>query len=174
MFFADKSLNFTFRHCILGDLSGHCETSRRFVDSCSVACWPGAGVGVLHVGHADGGVADSVVDHRVHRDRHAVLRQHLDTHLHCTWAASWHLPHLLGRHTEGDGPQVHSLVRLDAGKNEKYALKAQFRGSCLNLKRYIPGPFAPPGSNLPILNITALSYSWTTCKQISLRRSSEQ
>ena len=41
---------------------------------------------------------------------------------------------------------------------------------------HLPGPFAPPGSNLPILNITALSYSWTTCKQISLRlrRSSEQ
>ena len=47
------------------------------------------------------------------------------------------LAHLLGRHTEGDGAQVHSLVRLDAGKNEKYPLKAQFRGSCLNLKIYI-------------------------------------
>ena len=69
------------------------------------------------------------------------------------------LAHLLGRHTEGDGAQVHSLVRLDAGKNEKYPLKARFRGSSTNLNRYIPGPFAPPGSNLPILNITALSYS---------------
>ena len=27
---------------------------------------PGAVVGVLHVGHTDGGVADPVVDHRVH------------------------------------------------------------------------------------------------------------
>ena len=38
---------------------------------------PGAVVGVLHVGDADGGVADPVVHHRVHRDRHAVLGQHL-------------------------------------------------------------------------------------------------
>ena len=42
-------------------------------------CIPGAVVSVLHVGDADGGVADSVVDHRVHRHRHAVLRQHLRT-----------------------------------------------------------------------------------------------
>ena len=42
-------------------------------------CIPGAVVSVLHVGDADGGVADSVVDHRVHRHRHAVLRQHLHT-----------------------------------------------------------------------------------------------
>ena len=42
-------------------------------------CAPGAVVSVLHVGDADGGVADSVVDHRVHRHRHAVLRQHLHT-----------------------------------------------------------------------------------------------
>ena len=41
------------------------------------ACAPGAVVSVLHVGDAHGGVADSVVDHRVHRHRHAVLRQHL-------------------------------------------------------------------------------------------------
>ena len=34
-------------------------------------------VGVLHVGDADGGVADPVVHHRVHRHRHAVLGQHL-------------------------------------------------------------------------------------------------
>ena len=40
-------------------------------------CIRGAVVSVLHVGDADGGVADSVVDHRVHRHRHAVLRQHL-------------------------------------------------------------------------------------------------
>ena len=45
----------------------------------------GAVVGVLHVGHTHRGVADPVVDHRVHRDRHAVLRQHLHMHLHCTW-----------------------------------------------------------------------------------------
>ena len=38
---------------------------------------PGAVVGVLHVGDADGGVADPVVHHRVHRHRHAVLGQHL-------------------------------------------------------------------------------------------------
>ena len=34
---------------------------------------PGAVVGVLHVGHADGGVTDPVVDYRVHRHRYAVL-----------------------------------------------------------------------------------------------------
>ena len=38
---------------------------------------PGAVVGVLHVGHAHGGVTDPVVDHRVHRHRHAVLGQDL-------------------------------------------------------------------------------------------------
>ena len=38
---------------------------------------PGAVVGVLHVGDADGGIADPVVHHRVHRDRHTVLGQHL-------------------------------------------------------------------------------------------------
>ena len=40
-------------------------------------CSPGAVVGVLHVGHTHGGVTDSVVDHRVHRDCHTVLGQHL-------------------------------------------------------------------------------------------------
>ena len=40
-------------------------------------CSPGAVVGVLHIGHTHGGVTDPVVDHRVHRDRHAVLGQHL-------------------------------------------------------------------------------------------------
>ena len=39
----------------------------------------GAVVSVLHVGHTHGGVADPVVDHRVHRHRHAVLRQNLHT-----------------------------------------------------------------------------------------------
>ena len=39
----------------------------------------GAVVGVLHVGHTHRGVADPVVDHRVHRHRHAVLGQHLNT-----------------------------------------------------------------------------------------------
>ena len=38
---------------------------------------PGGVVGVLHVGHADRGVADPVVDHGVHRDRHRVLGQNL-------------------------------------------------------------------------------------------------
>ena len=38
---------------------------------------PGAVVSVLHVGHTDGGVADPVVDHRVHWYRHAVLGQNL-------------------------------------------------------------------------------------------------
>ena len=38
---------------------------------------PGAVVGVLHVGHTHGGVTDPVVHHRVHRDRHTVLGQHL-------------------------------------------------------------------------------------------------
>ena len=47
------------------------------VSSKLLAYVPGAVVSVLHVGDADGGVADSVVDHRVHRHRHAVLRQHL-------------------------------------------------------------------------------------------------
>ena len=31
----------------------------------------------------------------------------------------------------------------------------------------IPGPFAPPGNSRPSLNITALSYSCTTCKHKS-------
>lgn len=34
-------------------------------------------VGVLHVRDRNGGVGDAVVDHRVHRDRHAVLCQNL-------------------------------------------------------------------------------------------------
>ena len=34
-------------------------------------------VSVLHVGHTDGGVADPVVDYRVHWYRHAVLGQNL-------------------------------------------------------------------------------------------------
>ena len=38
---------------------------------------PGAVVGVLHVGHAHGGITDPVVDHRVHRHRDTVLGQHL-------------------------------------------------------------------------------------------------
>ena len=38
---------------------------------------PGAVVGVLHVGHAHGGVTDPVVNHRVHRHRDTVLGQHL-------------------------------------------------------------------------------------------------
>ena len=40
-------------------------------------CSPGAVVGVLHIGHTHSGVTDPIVDHRVHRDRHAVLGQHL-------------------------------------------------------------------------------------------------
>ena len=40
----------------------------------------GAVVGVLHVGHTHRGVADPVVDHRVHRDRHAVLSENLLGH----------------------------------------------------------------------------------------------
>ena len=39
--------------------------------------WPGAVVSVLHVGHTHGGVADPVVDHRVHWHRHAVFGQNL-------------------------------------------------------------------------------------------------
>ena len=35
----------------------------------SISLKPGAVVSVLHVGHTDGGVADSVVDHRVHWGR---------------------------------------------------------------------------------------------------------
>ena len=42
---------------------------------------PGAVVSVLHVGHTHGGVADPVVDHRVHRHRHAVLGQDLQISL---------------------------------------------------------------------------------------------
>ena len=38
-------------------------------------------VSVLHVGHTHGGVADPVVDHRVHRHRHAVLGQNLQVSL---------------------------------------------------------------------------------------------
>ena len=38
---------------------------------------PRAGMSVLDVGHADGGVADPVVHHRVHTHGHAVLGQHL-------------------------------------------------------------------------------------------------
>ena len=38
---------------------------------------PGRVVGVLHVGHADGGVADPVVDDGVHGHGDAVLGQHL-------------------------------------------------------------------------------------------------
>ena len=30
-------------------------------------------VGILHVGHTDGGIADPVVDHSIHRHRHTVL-----------------------------------------------------------------------------------------------------
>ena len=35
---------------------------------------------ILHVGHTHRGIADSVVDHRVHRHRHRVLGQHLLRH----------------------------------------------------------------------------------------------
>ena len=37
----------------------------------------GAVMSVLHVGHTHSGVADPVVHHRVHRHRHAILRQNL-------------------------------------------------------------------------------------------------
>lgn len=39
-------------------------------------------VRVLHVGNRDGGIRDAIVDHRVHRHRHAVLGEHLQTHIH--------------------------------------------------------------------------------------------
>lgn len=41
---------------------------------------PGAVVGVLHVGDRDRGVVHAIIDDRVHRHGHAVLRQHL-THI---------------------------------------------------------------------------------------------
>ena len=50
------------------------------MSSRSTVNWPGAVVSVLHVGHTDGGVADPVVDHRVHWHRHAVLGQYLNHH----------------------------------------------------------------------------------------------
>ena len=50
---------------------------------------PGAVVGVLHVGDADGGVADPVVHHRVHRDRDAVLGQHLESRI---WVSNKKFP----------------------------------------------------------------------------------
>ena len=47
------------------------------VAQCGLGEQAGRVVGVLHVGHADGGVADPVVDDGVHRDGDAVLGQHL-------------------------------------------------------------------------------------------------
>ena len=38
---------------------------------------PGTVMSILYIGHTDGGIADSVVDHSVHRHSHAVLGQHL-------------------------------------------------------------------------------------------------
>ena len=46
------------------------------MDQCITS--PGAVVSILYIGHADGGIADPVVDHGIHRHRHAVLGQHLD------------------------------------------------------------------------------------------------
>ena len=53
---------------------------------------PGAVVSVLHVGHTHGGVADPVVDHRVHRHRHAVLGQNLPKRLSVFIRAVFCLP----------------------------------------------------------------------------------
>ena len=49
---------------------------------------PCTGMGVLDVGHTDGGVTDPVVHHRVHTHGHAILGQHLTKHCHMMWICS--------------------------------------------------------------------------------------
>ena len=61
----------------------------------------GAVMSVLHVGHTHRGIADPVVDHRVHRDRHAVLGENL-----------------LGDNIEDLSPQVDGGQFVYAGQDE--------------------------------------------------------
>ena len=35
----------------------------------------------------------------------------------------------------------------------------------MNAVPFVPGPLEPPERRRPSLNMTALSYSWTTCKE---------
>ena len=68
---------------------------------CGLGQQLGAVVSVLHVGHAHRGIADPVVDHRVHGDRHAVLGENL-----------------LGDNIEDLGPQVDGGQFVNAGQDE--------------------------------------------------------
>ena len=61
---------------------------------------------VLHVGHADDGIGDPVVDHGVHGHRDGVLGEEL-----------------LWGHPQGDGSQVHLLVGLDTWQHDKQSWK---------------------------------------------------
>ena len=54
----------------------------------------------------------------------------------------------------------HVLFLLSFFKQFKFD---KFDGFWIIYNRSLPGPFDPPDNSLPRRNITALSYSWTTC-----------
>ena len=92
---------------------------------------PGRVMGVLHVGHRHGCVGHAVIDDGVHRDCHAVPRQHLPqtnksiNRVKIKTNAAGKSPlekkntNLLGWNVEDSGTQVHFGVSLDTRQDEE-------------------------------------------------------
>ncbi len=88
-------------------------------------------MGVLHVGHRHGRVRHAKVNDGVHRHRHAVLGQHLNTGRQlgqCVSSLVWFFwggtivilgSNLLGRNVEDSRTQIHFGVSLDARQDEE-------------------------------------------------------